>query len=41
MYLLDIAVHNLACLEKKGMLLIQSNSVSSWETLHNIIEVAL
>ena len=33
MYLLDVALHNLACLAKKGMLLIQERLpfVSSWE----------
>ena len=39
MYLLDVALHNLACLAKKGMLLIQERFhlflpfVSSWEAL--------
>ena len=35
MYLLDVSLHNLACLAKKGMLLIQERLlfISLWEAL--------
>ena len=43
MYLLDVALHNLVCLAKKGMLLIQERLpfVSSWEAVGGIIVTTL